>query len=363
MSIKQKVYLAMAFLVVASIAAAIYTFVTIKSLDRADTALYQAATDAVGVSMFSTAQWKLRLELNQVVNNRTTVNPEPELVTRFNNAYAHFDTVLEAIRKNIDDPAIEKRSLDRHAKIRSSRDTLSQMLLVRKEGGFTPDDRVVVRNKMAELFDADFAGTENTVVEMVTASDKKLVVTTESFVTAANSAVAIFTVLILCFVSIAVGAKIMLLNKLETLSQAFSEVTSGDGDLTKSIPIHSHDELGDLAGYFNKFTDQVANIVRQVKKASEDTLYASTAMAATMEELSSTFQNQNVQVATVASAMEEMSSSALEISATLDDNNIYVNNAAKQSDEGAKELQSALASIHEISDKTDKLSATIENLS
>jgi methyl-accepting chemotaxis protein len=86
-------------------------------------------------------------------------------------------------------------------------------------------------------------------------------------------------------------------------------------------------------------------------------------MAATMEELSSTFRDQNVQVSTVAAAMEEMSSSAVEISATLDEEKKLMEEAAADSRQGAKELGVALNSINDIRNKTNKLAVTVNNLS
>jgi methyl-accepting chemotaxis protein len=61
--------------------------------------------------------------------------------------------------------------------------------------------------------------------------------------------------------------------------------------------------------------------------------------------------------------MEEMSSSALEISATLDDNKKVMDDATHESKEGARELGIALKNIREIRENTDKLAVTVNNLS
>jgi methyl-accepting chemotaxis protein len=169
--------------------------------------------------------------------------------------------------------------------------------------------------------------------------------------------------LIIAAVLMFILTRFIIARPMNELIAAFKEVTSGDGDLRKNIPIKSRDEIGELAGYFNKFTDSVASVVRKVNDASKATSDANATMASTMEELSSTFREQNMQVATVASAMEEMSSTAMEISATLDENKKLMDEATTESREGAKELDHALASIKDISDKTNKLTSTVTSLS
>jgi methyl-accepting chemotaxis protein len=347
-----------------TIGASVYTYFTIKSLDKADTALYEAASDATGLSMFATAQWKLVMDIHRLANERSGQNAVQKDTNLYNSMYADFDKMGKVIDEYVTtDAEARKNALARFEQLSNSRKIIYDMVFIFAENGYGTAERRAVRNWVDQTILPAIEATGAEVERLRVRSDNQLVTTTDRFIVAGRTTLTIYVLILIVFIGIAVAARVMLLDKLDQLAKAFHEVTSGDGDLRKSINLKTKDELGALAGYFDKFTDQVADIVRKVQSSANDTNMASTSMAATMEQLSATFENQNIQVATVASAMEEMSSSAMEISATLASNKEYVDEAAKYSDNGARQLELALNSINEISAKTEQLASTIGNLS
>ena len=51
---------------------------------------------------------------------------------------------------------------------------------------------------------------------------------------------------------------------LDGLRLTLRDVAEGDGDLTRRLPVTSQDELGQLAGAFNRFVEKVHGLVRQI---------------------------------------------------------------------------------------------------
>ncbi|NIZ40261.1 methyl-accepting chemotaxis protein [Entomospira entomophila] len=61
----------------------------------------------------------------------------------------------------------------------------------------------------------------------------------------------------------------VILNTLGKTNEAISDVAAGGGDLTKRIEVRGNDELAELAGNFNKFSDTLQKIVATVKTNTE----------------------------------------------------------------------------------------------
>ena len=49
------------------------------------------------------------------------------------------------------------------------------------------------------------------------------------------------------------------------------DIAEGEGDLTKRVNISSHDEIGELSKWFNKFINNQMTVIRRIEKASNDT--------------------------------------------------------------------------------------------
>jgi methyl-accepting chemotaxis protein len=140
------------------------------------------------------------------------------------------------------------------------------------------------------------------------------------------------------------------------------ELTTGDGDLTKRIRVKSHDELGDLAGYFNQFIENVNTIVSEVKNTSESVAAGNSQLASTMIELSDTFYNQSLQVTELVNSMESVSGQSQQNAGELQDNIEVVNAMISEAESGNEGLHTAMIKMNLISQQTGRLSNTIENL-
>lgn len=179
----------------------------------------------------------------------------------------------------------------------------------------------------------------------------------------------IVTVLVVCIVII-LGVVVLslflsgMLTKSIIMANSFlKEVSEGEGDLTKSLPVLSHDEMGLLARHFNIFIDKLNDIISVVKESSQNVASGSTELASATEELSVTMQDQAAQVTSVASATEEISVSSNEVLQALQEANAQTANADQLTTEGKAKLMSSVNEVLAIKDKVQKLGNTIGNLS
>ncbi len=186
-----------------------------------------------------------------------------------------------------------------------------------------------------------------------------------SFLMASTRIVTVVLFLITIIVSVAI---LLVLDKLITkpirnMVVLVDDLTKGDGDLTKRIRVNTNDELGDLAKEINVFIENVQDIIREVKSASDDVASGNNQLAATMEELSSNFDNQAVQVSDIAHNMDNITQLSNKVYKDLDESKNLLGDAAEHTHVGTQQLNSVKDKILMINKQTDTLSETINSLS
>ena len=111
------------------------------------------------------------------------------------------------------------------------------------------------------------------------------------------------------------------------------DIASGEGDLTRRLNYDKRDELGELAGWFNRFLDKLQPIIAEVKRsvqAARDTADQSSAIAA---QTSAGMEQQYRQVDQVATASHEMSATAQDVARSA----AQAAQAARQADQATRE--------------------------
>ena len=113
-------------------------------------------------------------------------------------------------------------------------------------------------------------------------------------------------------VSIILGLVLSLsiIKVVRTMVDMLKDMAESGGDLTKRVNVAVKDEIGELAGWFNAFLDNLHNIMAQVKHSSETVSAAANETSMGNQDLSQRTEEQ-------ASSLEEVSSTIEEISASL----------------------------------------------
>jgi len=90
-------------------------------------------------------------------------------------------------------------------------------------------------------------------------------------------------------------------------------IASGEGDLTRRLAYAKRDELGELAGWFNRFLDKLQPVIAEVKRSVQDARGTADQSAAIASQTSAGMQQQYREVDQVATASQEMSSTAQDV--------------------------------------------------
>ena len=143
------------------------------------------------------------------------------------------------------------------------------------------------------------------------------------------------------------------------LCSLLEDLAQGEGDLTRRLPAARHDEIGQMARWFNTFVEKLHGIVAQVAQSAEWTGATAQQLASASQQLSSGAQEQ-------ASSLEETAASLEQITATVRqnaDNARQANQLATASrdtaDKGRQVVTSAVAAMAEINDAARQIADII----
>lgn len=152
------------------------------------------------------------------------------------------------------------------------------------------------------------------------------------------------------------------IGNIRTLINLTAELNEGDGDLTRRINVDNKDEIGELASNVNKFIENIQEIVSGTVKSVTIAASGTTQLAASVEELSVTFSEQSREVGGIASAMNEMNTTAISISENIHDVESSVTSATESIRSGSNELENIIGLVSTIKEDSDNLATTIKKL-
>ncbi|WP_282643267.1 HAMP domain-containing protein, partial [Xanthobacter autotrophicus] len=93
------------------------------------------------------------------------------------------------------------------------------------------------------------------------------------------------------------------------------EIASGDGDMTRRLPVVSRDEVGQLAVQFNAFVEKLHGVLLNVMNNSRQLEVAAHEVSAGNHDLSARTEQQAASIEQTSAAMNELSET---VSATAD---------------------------------------------
>ncbi|MGM3389849.1 methyl-accepting chemotaxis protein [Stutzerimonas stutzeri] len=100
---------------------------------------------------------------------------------------------------------------------------------------------------------------------------------------------------------------------IEGVAAMLKDIASGEGDLTRRLSYAREDELGALAGWFNRFLDKLQPTIADVKRSVQDARSSADQSAVIASQTSAGMQQQFREVDQVATASQEMSATAQDV--------------------------------------------------
>jgi len=126
------------------------------------------------------------------------------------------------------------------------------------------------------------------------------------------------------------------------VADTLKDISEGEGDLTRTITVHSKDEIGDLAVYFNNTLEKIKKLVKNVKNEAgtlsnigSDLATNMNETAATVNEITSNIQsikgriiNQSASVSETHATMEQLTANIHKLNEHVEDQSSHVAQAS-----------------------------------
>ncbi|EZH76861.1 methyl-accepting chemotaxis protein [Ectopseudomonas composti] len=177
-----------------------------------------------------------------------------------------------------------------------------------------------------------------------------------------TSIVVVAAVLLLVFGVIGVWLGNAFLRPLQQIKANLDDIAAGEGDLTRRLPVTSNDELGQLAGSFNRFVEKVHGLVRQIVEMTGQLTELVGQVSQQAQRSEQAMAQQRHETDQVATAINEMSAAAHEVAKS-------AQNAAEAAQQTDREGQAAksvvdgsIQRIHSLVDDIRSSGVSLDNL-
>jgi methyl-accepting chemotaxis protein len=159
--------------------------------------------------------------------------------------------------------------------------------------------------------------------------------------------------------------------------EMLKDISEGEGDLTKRLKATYKDEIGEMAGYFNRFLEKLQAMIGNITLNADTVASSSTELSSVSAQMTLNSENTAEKTQAVAAAAEEMSTNMKNVSSAMEDTSANIqmivsaaeemtatiqeiaNNTAK----GNTITQTAVRTAEEVSKKVTQLSSAARDIS
>jgi methyl-accepting chemotaxis protein len=153
-----------------------------------------------------------------------------------------------------------------------------------------------------------------------------------------------------------------ILRPLHLMKANLDDIAAGEGDLTRRLTLTSQDELGELAGSFNRFVDKIHGLVRQITEMTSQLTGLVNQVSDQANRSDQAMERQRHETDQVATAINEMSAAAQEVAKSAQNAAV----AAQQTDEEGQAAKRVVAGsiekIHALVDDIRSSGVSLDSL-
>ena len=153
-----------------------------------------------------------------------------------------------------------------------------------------------------------------------------------------------------------------LLQPLHNVSDSLSEIASGDGDLSRRLPVTSNDEVGQLAANFNLFVDHMHDLVEHIRGQANELRDNARSTAERAVHSVRELGMQQEQIGMVTESMTEMTNATQEIAHHAERTATSVDESVSSAEHGKTQVDKTRDSIFVLAEKVEQAGSVISNL-
>lgn len=154
----------------------------------------------------------------------------------------------------------------------------------------------------------------------------------------------------------------VLMRPLHTMIKAMEGIAQGEGDLTRRLNIHNHDEFGMLGKAFNHFVGRIHESIREVASATEHVNEVALRVVSASNSSMVNSDEQSNRTNSVAAAINQLGAAAQEIAHNAAQASQQASSARHLAEEGQQVVDRSIQAMNRLSDMISTSSTHIETL-
>nr|WP_095106586.1 methyl-accepting chemotaxis protein [Pseudomonas sp. Irchel 3E20] len=154
----------------------------------------------------------------------------------------------------------------------------------------------------------------------------------------------------------------ILLQPLHVMTRAMQDIADGEGDLTRRLNIHSHDEFGTLGTAFNHFVQRIHTSIREVSSATEHVNEVVLRVVSASNSSMFNSDQQSSRTSSVAAAINQLGAAAQEIAQNAALASQHSSEARSLATDGQQVVDRSIAAMNQLSVMLSASSSNIESL-
>ncbi|GHC24469.1 methyl-accepting chemotaxis protein [Kushneria pakistanensis] len=151
-----------------------------------------------------------------------------------------------------------------------------------------------------------------------------------------------------------------MLARLRRAHEAMENVASGEGDLTRRLPVEGSDEISAIAIAFNAFADRMNDTLIEIRDASRQVQNAAGEISSGGHDLSRRTEHTAANLEESAAAMEELTSTVEHSAASSKEANGLARETAAMARSGGEQMQSVVATMSRIRETSGKIKSIVD---
>jgi len=153
------------------------------------------------------------------------------------------------------------------------------------------------------------------------------------------------------------------------VAETLKDIAEGEGDLTRSVNVHSDDEVGDLAKYFNQTLDKIKNLVIVIKSEAaklsdigSDLSSNMTETAAAVNQITANIQSIKGRVINQSASVTQTNATMEQVTVNIDRLNGNVEAQSQNVTQASAAIEQMVANIASVTDTLIKNAANVHSL-
>lgn len=146
------------------------------------------------------------------------------------------------------------------------------------------------------------------------------------------------------------------------LNNSLKELSEGEGELSKRIPINGSDELGSTASNFNKFMDKLSDIVRSTMNVSTPLLETANDLDSNTQVVRGVTDQLGTKAREAKEAMDEITQSITEISTSASDASVAMQDTEERTNKGLEIVTTTISNSKGLNTQIINAAELVERL-